>query len=51
MIDGWMDVWIGCMLVLVVEVWEIGVMGWWLWVFLGIEYLRNASGGFKVKWT
>ena len=47
----WMDVWIGCMLVLVVETWKIGVMGRWPWVFLGIEYLRNTSGGFKGKWA
>ena len=37
------------MLVLVVEIGGIGVMGWWPWVSLGIECLRNASGGFKVK--
>lgn len=41
----------GCLLGPVVEIWEIGVMGRWPWVFLGIECLRNSTGRFKVKWT
>ena len=37
-----MNVCIGGILVPVVEIWEIGLMGWWPRVFLEIEYARNS---------